>query len=97
MAEPKIHGSLEQPIVCPEAGYKKNEYVRWCSNYIDRNTTLCRKAKQSLHKPSPGVYVDEIHVTEANGTENVFWFDISLALNAEQKDLEKTATAMGLK
>lgn len=88
MADPKQHGSLAEPIKCPEAGYKKNEYVRWCSNYIDRHTTLCRKAKQSLHKPSPGVYVDEIHVTEANGTENVFWFDISLALNAEQKDLE---------
>lgn len=95
--EPKQHGSLAEPIKVTEARYKKSEYTRWCSAYIDRNTTLCKKTKQSLHKPAPGVYVDEIHVREANGTESVFWFDISDALNAEQKELEKTASAMGLK
>ena len=97
MAETKQHGSIAEPIKCPEAGYKKNEYLKWCGGYIDSKTTLCKKVSQKLHKPSPGVYVDEIRVREANGTEGVFFFDISLALNAEQNELEKVADQMGLK
>lgn len=97
MAEIKRHGSVEEPIRCPEAGYKRNEYLKWCGAHIDSKTTLCKKVSQKLHKPAPGVYVDEILVREANGQESVFFFDISLALNAEQNELEKVADQMGLK
>jgi hypothetical protein len=97
MAEIKRHGSLAEPIKCAEARYQRDEYVKWCGAYIDSKTTLCKKVSQKLHKPAPGVYVDEILVREANGQENVFFFDISAALNAEGKELEKVADQMGLK
>ncbi len=100
MSELKVHGSLESPIKVEEARFQKDEYIRWQWAYIDRRTTLCKKTKQTLHKPKEGVYVDEVHIREANGTEGIFWFDISDAMNAEQKFLEereKKKAAMGLK
>lgn len=97
MADPVQHGSLEQPIKVLETRYDKGQYVKWEYAYIDQHTTFYKRLKQALHKPAPGVYLDEVHVREANGTVNVFWFDISDQFNAELKALEATAKAMGLR
>jgi len=97
MADPIQHGSLKEPIKVTEIRTAKGEYIKWQMAYIDRHTTLARKQKQALHKPAPGVYVDEVLVREIDFTEHVFWFDVSDALNAEQKVLEEAQKGLGLK
>lgn len=97
MADPVQHGSLKEPIKVTENRTAKGEYIKWQTAYIDRRTCLARKQKQSLHKPAPGVYVDEVLVREANFTEHVFWFDVSDAMNTEQKVLDEAQKGLGLK
>lgn len=84
MGELTHHGSLEKPILVPEARFEKKEYIRWYRDYIDKRTSLCKIVNQKLHV-NGNFYIDELLVREANCTEHVFWFDVSAAMLASSK------------
>jgi hypothetical protein len=99
MADPIQHGSKEQPIMVPEAGFEKKQYIRWYRDYIDKRTSLSKIISQKLHI-NLDVYIDELLVREANCTEHVFWFDVSAAMLASKKaaaDREAAGAKFGLK
>lgn len=99
MADPIKHGSIDEPIENPEKRIDKNQYIRWEFEYIGRKLGFYQKGKQALVplKLDGGevMLVDEVHVSEANGTPHVFYFNVTDQVtergNAAAKKLGPTA------
>ena len=81
MADPIKHGSLEEPLANTELRSNKNQYARWEYEHIGRVVGFHQRGKRSLVplKLDSGevMMVDEVHVAEANGTEHIFYFNVT--------------------
>lgn len=81
MADPIKHGSIDEPIANLELRTNKNQYARWEYEHIGRVVGFHQKGKRTLVplKLDGGevMMVDEVHVSEANGTAHVFFFDVT--------------------
>lgn len=85
----ELHGSMEKPIPVGEVGEK---YVAWEYAFIDKALPPYHKCFQQLFEDkeaSPRKCVDRVVVRDVAGRHHVFYFDISVPMNARSVKYEQ--------